>query len=96
MVINRMSSIDLVYQFALIGLIELFYYSLNIFSCFFLLYYEKWAGLNMVINVLNYHDETAGKQIGIIIKCLENYAALLRRNKRLKAVIDQIYEEDVG
>lgn len=56
MVINRMSSFDLVYQMSLIGTIELVYYSLNIFNCIFLLYYQRWSELNITISVQNYKE----------------------------------------
>lgn len=93
-IINRMSSYDLVYQFALIGLVEFLYYTLNIFSCFFLLYYWRWSRLNIKVVVLNFDDEHPTQQINIIFRCLENYSLLLRRNKRLKQVVDQINEAE--
>lgn len=88
-VINRMSSYDLVYQFALIGLVEFLYYTLNIFSCFFLLYHDRWAKLNMKVIVLNY-DDADPTWHGYFFWALDKYSALLKRNKRLKLVVDQI------
>jgi len=93
-VINRMSSFDLVYQFALIGLVELLYYTLNIFSCFFLLYHGRWARLNMKVIVLNYDDEHPVVKMGIFYRLLDSYSSLLKRNKRLKQVVDQINEAE--
>jgi len=93
-IINRMSSFDLVYQFALIGLIEFLYYTLNIFSCFFLLYYGRWARLNMKVIVLNYNDEHPIVPMGILYRGLDSYSSLLQRNKRLKQVVDQINEAE--
>jgi len=95
MIINRMSSFDLVYQFALIAVVELLYYCLNIFSCFFLLYYEKWAQLNMTIIVSNYTDLTNEEDVSFVIKCFDSYAGLLRRNRRLKSVVDQLDAVDI-
>lgn len=94
-VINRLSSFDLVYQFALIGVVELVYYTLNIFSCFYLLYYERWARLNIEVLILNYNDDVVENgKIGILLACFNRYAALLRRNKRLEQVVEQIDEAD--
>lgn len=92
--INRMSSFDLVYQFALIGLVELLYYTLNIFSCFFLLYHGRWARLNMRVIVLNFDDEHPVIRMGILYRLLDSYSSLLKRNKRLKQVVDQINEAE--
>lgn len=88
-VINRMNSFDLVYQFALIGVIELVYYSLNIFNCFFLLYYENWSRVNIDISILNY-DEDTDEDLSWFLRGLENYASLLRKNKRLRDVVEAI------
>lgn len=101
-VINRMSSFDLVYQFALIGIVELLYYSLNIFSCFFLLYYQRWSRLNLEVHVLDYNaerfdGETAGADdSGIVIAALESYASFLKKNRRLQLVITHIEEKEAS
>jgi len=98
-VINRMSSYDLLYQFALIAVFELFYYGLNICSCFFLLFYERWAILNLVVHVLSNHPPRSptvvargGGSGGIVVSCLEKYASLLRKNRRLRLVVSSIEE----
>ncbi|XP_002156095.1 E3 ubiquitin-protein ligase MARCHF11 [Hydra vulgaris] len=93
MIINRMSSFDLVYQFGLIGLVELIYYTLNVACCFFLLYYESWVQLNIKMVVLNYKDPLK-ENISLWLKILEWYASIIRKNKRLKNVVDLIRTED--
>lgn len=95
MLINRMSSFDLVYQFALIAVVELFYYCLNISSCFFLLYYENWARLNVTVIVSNYNDNNTDENISFFVRCLDSYASLLKNNRRWKVVVDNIAEADV-
>lgn len=95
--INRMSSFDVVYQFALIALFELFYYGLNIFSCFYLLYYQRWSQLNLIVRILN-HDKNQPRDYRLatfLYAGLENYAILLRKNRRLRLVVNAIEEVDV-
>lgn len=95
--INRMASYDLVYQFALIALFELFYYGLNIWNCFYLLTYERWAQLNMKVHVLNFASaEIVNKNFfGYVISALENYRVLLKKNRRLQMVVNSIEENEL-
>ena len=94
MIINRMSSYDLVYQFGLIGLVEFIYYTLNVGCCFFLLCYESWVQLNITRVVMNYNDEPLKENIPFWLIMLEWYASIIRKNKRLKDVVDLIRAED--
>eukprot|EP00111_Clytia_hemisphaerica_P006995 TCONS_00020286-protein len=98
MLINRMASYDLVYQFALIALFELFYYGLNIWSCFYLLFYTRWSALNLEVHVLNYNcdeDQTSYRKFSdFLISGLESYTSLLRKNRRLRMVVNSIEEHD--
>lgn len=95
--INRMASYDLVYQFALIFLFELFYYGLNIWSCFYLLAYERWASLNLEVRILNFSsDEVVRRDLfSMVVSGLESYKSLLKKNRRLRMVINSIEENEL-
>ena len=94
MLINRMSSFDLVYQFALIAVVELFYYCLNITCCFFLLYYELWYRLNVKVIVSNFNDTNREEEISVFLRCLDSYASLLKNNRRWRVLVENIAEAD--
>ena len=94
MLINRMSSFDLVYQFALIAVVELFYYCLNITCCFFLLYYELWYRLNVKVIVSNFIDTNREEDISVFLRCLDSYASLLKNNRRWRVLVENIAEAD--
>lgn len=92
-----MASYDLLYQFALIALFELFYYGLNIWNCFYLLTYERWSQLNVKVHVLNFaSEETVHKNFcGYVVSALENYRGLLKKNRRLRMVVNSIEENEL-
>ena len=92
MLINGMSSFDLVYQFALIAAVELFYYCLNITCCFFLLYYELWSRLNVKVIVSNFSDTNSEEDISVFVRCLDSYASLLKNNRRWRVLVENIVE----
>ena len=94
MLINRMSSFDLVYQFALIAVVELFYYCLNILCCFFLLYYELWYHLNVKVIISNFNDTNREEDISVFLRCLDSYASLLKNNRRWRVLVENIAEAD--